>query len=187
MADTTTTTYSLTKPEVGASDATWGTKTNANWDSVDDLLDGTTAVAPNLTFESWKVGGVAVTASAAELNKLDGLTGNPLTDGQTDTLGKGFDVTDYDAGTKSSGTFTPAPSNGNQQYAINGGAHTLAPPATSCTMILDYTNNGSAGVITTSGFDLVTGDAFTTTDTHKFRCFISVGYAGAVLNVAAFQ
>lgn len=72
MADTTTTTYGLTKPGVGASEDTWGTKINTNLDTLDDLLDGTTAIAPNLS--TLKVGGVAVTATAAEINILDGVT-----------------------------------------------------------------------------------------------------------------
>lgn len=74
MADGSTTTYSFTLPEVGASEDTWGTKLNANWSLADDLLDGTTAIAPNLTEGSWKVGGTAITATAAEINYIDGVT-----------------------------------------------------------------------------------------------------------------
>ena len=75
MADTTTTTFGLTKPEVGASQDTWGTKLNSDLDLLDDLLDGTTAIKPNLTSAQWKVGGTVIVATAAELNYLSGITG----------------------------------------------------------------------------------------------------------------
>jgi len=69
-------TISITKPTVGGSENTWGTTVNTALDDVVDVLNGNTASTPDLTAGSWKVGGTAVTADAAEINKLDGFTGD---------------------------------------------------------------------------------------------------------------
>lgn len=95
----------------------------------------------------------------------------------------GVTCTSLDQGTKSSGTFTPAMFTGQVQHCVNGGAFTLAPPTGHGTMNLDITNNASAGAITTSGFTVVDGDPFDTTNTHAFRCYITVGNLGSHLSV----
>ena len=63
----------LTKPTVGGSEGTWGNTINSALDDVQNALNGTSGtVAPNLT--KLTINATDVTATAAELNVLDGVT-----------------------------------------------------------------------------------------------------------------
>jgi hypothetical protein len=104
-----------------------------------------------------------------------------------DVLTAGFAATPYNAGTQTSGTYTPDEANGNLQYAVNGGAHTLAPPTNNCTIVIQYTNNASAGTITTSGFTLVDGDTISTTNGDDFFFYLTKLNGFSHLTVKALQ
>ena len=90
-----------------------------------------------------------------------------------DELTAGFSSAAEDAGTKSSGTFTPSPDGGNFQHFTNGGAHTLGVPAKNCAMVLLMKNNSSAGTLTTSGYTKVDGDSLSTTNGDEFFLYIT--------------
>ena len=98
-----------------------------------------------------------------------------------------FQQTVYDLGTNASGTETLSAANGNFQKGVNNGAHTLAPQSQLSTIVVQYTNDSSAGSLTTSGFDIVTGDTITTTNGHDFFLYSTVNGAFQHLHAVALQ
>jgi hypothetical protein len=85
--------------------------------------------------------------------------------------------------------YVPSPVGGNMKRITNAGAFTLSAPtfAGDYTMVILITNVTGAGTITLSGFDRITGAAFTTTVGHSFLLYITKCHTFELANVVALQ
>lgn len=201
--------FTYTAPTVGGSSDTWGTTLNTNWSNLSTflgsldsaelaVLDGITADTAELNLLD------GATATTVELNYVAGVTsaiqtqldGKEAVDAEIlradtdDNLTAGYTATPTGDGTKTSGTYTPTPVGGNFKTAVNGGAFTLAAPTAtgSYTLIIQITNDASAGAVTFSGFNKTVGTSLlTTTDGDDFFIYITKVGSFTSVSVEALQ
>ena len=146
---------SISLPTIGGNEDTWGSTINTGLTAIQNTLNGSgtgkVTVAPDLS--ALTINGTAVSSTAAELNKLDGFTGNVADlNYAKDLKATGVTATEFDKLDGLTATTT-------ELNKIDGFTGTATD--------LNYAKDLRATGVTTTEFDLLDGAAAGTVANNK--------------------